>query len=640
MKITRREVSRNWIYVIFSLVIGFLLILAIVFSNGENHVDNSIQYYTDFIVEDSKRKVESEVDNRLDEIYYDMGIVEKEEKDTVEGKIRTLETALISQDISMPDSKEGQEEFIQIFKEFVQTDTEHQYFVVNSEGDILVSSTVEYMEKMNLNTVKDEDGYLSNERITDAINTSDGIFVEYMWPKTKDSEPIKKTSYCRYIKKYDLIIGTGFYYEDIMKDLQEKTIQRLLSYYEGNNSYIFLTTYEGIAKVSQVEGRIGKKYFDSVDTPEWELHQDIMAICETGEGGFVTYEYYDKNADEKLKKISYVSGIDEWQMYIGMGVYTEDLSVLSENYAEEFSENQSRELWSTVIVLFLVAVFVYYFVRRGIHLFRGYMEQEEGIYKELFSISYEAIFVLSKKGKVLHKNLACINLFNNKLEDYIIDGKLVLEASEDEYYILTTENGTKYLSYREEVFRFNLEDAVIYFVQDVTDTILKTQEKELLAMKDVLTGAYNRRALIHDIDVLKNKNYEISLTIGIIDIDFFKKVNDTYGHSKGDEVLKLLTDKFHSRLRSVDRFYRYGGEEFIVSFQDTELIDAKRILEKINVSFSEDVYQMLGEKTTFSGGVVKESIKRNTDLDILIQEADKLLYQAKENGRNQINIGH
>jgi diguanylate cyclase (GGDEF)-like protein len=639
MKITRREVSKNWVYVILSLAIGFLLILAIVSYNGKKHVDRSIQYYSNFINEDSKLKVQNEVNNRLYEIYYDMNIVECKANSDLESSVVSLESAINNLDLSKPDSIEGQENFLQAFDEIANVDISHEFFVLRTNGEVLRSTMEGCISGNNYYDIQDDNGVYFVKEMTTAVDNEEGVFVEYLWSKTENALPTKKKSYCRYLKEYDLIIGAGYYYEDIMAELQEQTIQRLLSYYIDDHSYIFLTTYEGVAKVTQLEDRIGKPYFTDDTSPEWKLHQDIMEIVEWGQGGFVTYEYYDKETDVKLQKMSYVAGIDEWQMYIGMGVYTDDLSIMTDKYIEEFSKNQRREVVTTIVVLLLVALLVYHFIRRGMRLFRGYMEQEEGIYKELFSISYEAIFVLSPTGKILHKNQACINLFGGHLEENIQNGKLTLEPAEEDYYIYNSKAGKKYLSYREELFRFNMDDAIIYYVQDVTDTVLKSQENEQLAMKDVLTGAYNRRALIHDIDVLKNKKREISLTIGIIDIDFFKKVNDTYGHGKGDDVLKLLTNKFNDRLRSVDRFYRYGGEEFIVSFQDTEIRDAKRILEEINIAFSEDVYQMLGEKTTFSGGVVKEIIKGTTDLDVLIHEADKLLYEAKENGRNQINIG-
>ena len=140
-----------------------------------------------------------------------------------------------------------------------------------------------------------------------------------------------------------------------------------------------------------------------------------------------------------------------------------------------------------------------------------------------------------------------------------------------------------------------------------------------IALKDELTKLYNRRFLEFIVD--KYKNSEIEIGIIFIDCDNFKKVNDTYGHKKGDKLLQIVSQTIKKSIREIDYPFRYGGDEFVIfvfiNYEITQKI-AKRILDKLkdeNISISVGVahYPICGEKLE----------------DVLIQ-ADKAMYKAKK----------
>jgi diguanylate cyclase (GGDEF)-like protein len=125
------------------------------------------------------------------------------------------------------------------------------------------------------------------------------------------------------------------------------------------------------------------------------------------------------------------------------------------------------------------------------------------------------------------------------------------------------------------------------------------------------------------------------------DIDFFKKINDNYGHLAGDYVIREVTQRISSELRPYDLVGRYGGEEFLLVF-NASLQDAFKLLERIRLSIASMPFNYEKEilKVTISSGVtVYDSFDKEGNKQVLIDAADKALYEAKENGRNRVVVG-
>lgn len=173
---------------------------------------------------------------------------------------------------------------------------------------------------------------------------------------------------------------------------------------------------------------------------------------------------------------------------------------------------------------------------------------------------------------------------------------------------------------------------------------LENQKKELqnlntlledMVVKDGLTDLYNHKYIYERLEkeLKLCKRYERKLSVLMFDIDFFKKINDNYGHQAGDDVLKGISNSLKKEFRTTDIIGRYGGEEFIVILPETELDSAYFTAERVRKSIENEEY-VKSIKVTISGGVV-EYCGENTALEI-IGKADILLYSAKRKGRNQI----
>ncbi|MBR1177663.1 GGDEF domain-containing protein [Bradyrhizobium sp. KB893862 SZCCT0404] len=161
---------------------------------------------------------------------------------------------------------------------------------------------------------------------------------------------------------------------------------------------------------------------------------------------------------------------------------------------------------------------------------------------------------------------------------------------------------------------------------------------EELAELDELTGSYNRRCIMRmlDSEIEKSRQASTSCAIALIDLDWFKRINDAHGHPIGDEVLRTFAITIFANIRPADCFGRYGGEEFLLLLPDTEAEAASRMLERLRSIVADLDWSAFspGMRVTISAGVV--TLRDMDTADTFLARADSALYSAKAQGRNRI----
>jgi len=163
----------------------------------------------------------------------------------------------------------------------------------------------------------------------------------------------------------------------------------------------------------------------------------------------------------------------------------------------------------------------------------------------------------------------------------------------------------------------------------------RTQQLKEQAQKDPLTNLYNQRAMQDSLrrDLSSSKRRQVKLSFVYFDVDKFKDINDTFGHIKGDEILKSIGQAMLNNVRDTDTPCRYGGDEFCIIMPDCNSDDAKSICERVIKEFS-DKYPDF----SLSIGIADTGIDEYIDGDTLIRKADKNMYLAKKENGFQIRI--
>ncbi|QSZ42780.1 PAS domain S-box protein [Sulfurimonas aquatica] len=177
----------------------------------------------------------------------------------------------------------------------------------------------------------------------------------------------------------------------------------------------------------------------------------------------------------------------------------------------------------------------------------------------------------------------------------------------------------------------------IVTAQDVTNRMELESKLKTLATRDTLTGIYNRHKINEEIDIeiANYKRYARAFALLMIDVDHFKKVNDTYGHDKGDYVLKEITEIISRSIRITDKFGRWGGEEFVVLLPEITKEGAIKIATKLKELIANHIFKDVGKQTVSIG--VSE-FHANDSKDELIKRADDALYEAKDGGRDCVRF--
>ncbi len=170
-----------------------------------------------------------------------------------------------------------------------------------------------------------------------------------------------------------------------------------------------------------------------------------------------------------------------------------------------------------------------------------------------------------------------------------------------------------------------------------THITLKQQRDQLLSMAthDQLTGLYNRHYLLHSAQniISRSLRHEMPLSLAMMDIDHFKKINDTHGHPVGDAVLQQVATLLEENCRQEDIVVRFGGEEFVIMFDHTGIHDAEKKAEQLRRLI--EALQPERLVVTMSIGIVQLKTYEN-NIEQLIKRADVAMYTGKETGRNKV----
>ena len=584
MKLSKFITKFIFITAFTSVTLAFLISIIFQYLNFKNDLNHYKKEFTE-----QKKK---EVKNEVLMIY---GLIEYKEElliKTVEDRLkdRVNQAYALAMDIYETNKKTKTEDEIkyliaQSLDNFKFKDHNNYFFINSNKGQgILFDNKITLDNYVDIWDLKD----LNNQPIIQiqakiAKEQKEGFTTNsFIKPDSNDGIQYSKISYIKLFEPFDWHIGTGEYIDGLTKKNQEEILNWLNVLKYENSSYMFLNKIDGNVLIYE-----GKKV-EPKPHPSPEIFNRQLEISKNQNGDFFKYKYKKPNSNEEFEKISFIKKFDEYGWIIGCGVYLDEIEKELQRKEEIFKEHINKQIIS-ILIIFLFILLAIYFISKYIGDF--------------------------------------INININNLV------KAFSKASLDNKKI-----DTEKLTYTEFVILAN----------NLNETLENKNnlEKELqnLSITDELTQLCNRRFFNSKIEeeINRAKREKKHLCLMVLDIDFFKQYNDTYGHQKGDFVLQEISKVLKNRTnRASDFAFRIGGEEFaiLVNLEKNKISEfaeaIKNDIENLKIEHSGN---KVSKYVTTSIGVNFKQADELKNIDELFKVADDNLYEAKRSGRNCVVI--
>ena len=273
------------------------------------------------------------------------------------------------------------------------------------------------------------------------------------------------------------------------------------------------------------------------------------------------------------------------------------------------------------------------------------LQQSEGRLHDLIAANSDGMVVVDAEGIICYGNPAASDLLKIPHEELVGSSFGLPIVSEQSYEIdlLLPGKHTRTVEMRVSQLTWNDKLATLVALRDTTER--KRLQRELLkhATTDDLTGISNRRHFLElaEQEMKRFIRYKQPLTVVIIDIDYFKQINDRFGHAAGDDALASFAKICQKNIREIDLLARFGGDEFVLLLPGADCDQAYQMIERLRlvligspIAFSSSDHKL---HLTFTAGIA-EMLGDEDTLDTLLVRADQILYRLKETGRNRVGI--
>lgn len=557
-------------------------------------------------------------------------------------------------------------------------------FVGDQQGKNLLLPLQPDLENHLITDLKDDHGVYFVRRFLRVSRSEEGRgYVRYRWyPPGDRSEMRDKIAFIARFEPYNWLVGAGDYVFQMQEDLQQEMVNRLQSIQFGNDGYISILDRNG--KV--IAGK-GVDRFVGLQVSQLESRSDrerISALLSKIQAeGFIRADWYLEDGQSVQDQLLYASLLPVWDWVIVAGGYTDpSLELLSEQRQDI---NHKQVVSNVTLVLLFVALLSVAFLMlryysRGLNMvfssFQNNFDQQNitlnenarslEISRRIVDAAHEGIMITDAENRIIQINDSFTRITGYLFDDVKGKNPNILGSSSHDYQFYQEmwnaiknqgewhgevwnmrKNGAIYPQALSITCYHNQEGEIENYIGTFTDISQRKafeEQLEHLAQSDSLTDLPNRRSLSrrlqHELSVLK-RYPERQLGLIFLDLDFFKQINDTYGHGIGDQVLIIIARRLGDAVRAIDMVSRVGGDEFVVllgnqsgEMQRTAIQLAERIIDAVSQPMT-IAGEPLNVTTSLGIALAPEDSCNDTRL---LEYADLALYHAKQEGRNNYKL--
>jgi len=446
--------------------------------------------------------------------------------------------------------------------------------MINFKGRLVLAP--QYLKHLENTSIIDTLGLNGKHTIKNEIKTCTEHKEGFIWDTyTKSTEngskQFQQLAIVKSLGFYDLYIGSAEYLSTAKKKSYESLLATLSKVDSLNSQYLFIIKEDGTVLLHTAKpSLVGQNAYKNSQLPIANIFKSIFTALENQQSAFSTYSWENPDTGLIETKVSYVKKVPNSDWVLGSGYYKSDIERNILNESIQMHNLYNLKLENLVYISIILMIL-------------------------LFIVSY----ILSLFIKKIFTNYQLnINIKNSELMKV---------------------NGS-------------LEEKVYRRTKELEDT---NNKLNYLVKTDSLTKMHNRYSIMEILshEIQRAQRTKSLLSIVMFDIDFFKSINDTYGHDRGDSVLRELSAITSKSLRNIDFLGRYGGEEFLILIPDTSSQKALTIAKRVKQSISKHSFPE-GIEVTISLGLVE--LRENESIDEILKRADELMYSSKDNGRNTI----
>jgi len=563
---------------IFIIPAMALILLLTTVQKDETNYQNSLHALESSIIEKEKKQISQKVINISDLITYEKSIIKEELHKRIKQRVynaRNIALNLYDKYHKTLPEEELKKIIINALRPLLWNEGESYIWIMNYDGVIfLAPEYLRHLEGSSIIDLKDANG---REVIKEEIALCKSAGEGFLWDtfSRADEDPEKQFEQLAFVKAfghYDWYFGSSEYLDTAIKQANAMLHKKISTISSQNNDHIFIINYKGDILLHPMDSSFeGKNIFTSEDHHLAKMVPAFNDVLKRKLNGFVSYEMSNHRSHRLEKKTSYIKQIPDTQWIIGSGFFDSDIANVVREEKEKILQSKSAAR-NKMLGLGIVLIILSFLISLLISKW----------IKNKFSI-YEA---------TIKSNNTELKKLNESLE---------------------------------------------YKVEERTYKLKEANEKlEKLATTDALTQIYNRYYFMESIEaeVKRFHRYHNIFSLIMFDIDYFKQINDNYGHNKGDEVLVTISRLVETSLRDTDTLFRFGGEEFMVILPETGLDEAYEIADRMRLLIERHDFG-LESATTISIGVV--SFQDGDTVDSIVSKADTLLYHSKDEGRNSIS---